>query len=284
MSRRDIVPDGYRAEGGLVTLGPEALRLRGELDRIFAGWGAQAGADAIAYPPLIPAGDLTALDYWENFPHLALPVAGVREDARKGLVVNAEHPVIGHGALSDAGHVLPSSACYPVYPGLAGTVVEDATLISTVANCFRNETHFDGLRRLMGFTMREVVFLGTREHVLDRGAEFKRLTVEFAAALGLPVEVRAAGDPFFDTNGKRSLMLSLFPAKEEVVHGGSVAIASVNFHRNFFGERCGIRTGDGEYAFSGCIGWGLERWLHALIDHFGSVEKALGALDATVRE
>ena len=70
-------------------------------------------------------------------------------------------------------------------------------------------------------------------------------------------------------------MQQLFPVKEEFVYNGSLAIASVNFHRNFFGERLDIRTGDGAYAFSGCVAFGLERWISALGDHFGEGSAAL---------
>ena len=63
-------------------------------------------------------------------------------------------------------------------------------------------------------------------------------------------------------------MQKLFPQKEEMVYGRSLAIASLNFHRNFFGERCGIRTADGEPAFTGCVAFGIERWLHALLERF----------------
>ncbi|MFE2979036.1 aminoacyl--tRNA ligase-related protein [Streptomyces sp. NPDC059258] len=282
MPTRETGSRGFSVDGGLATLGPQALGLRTELDRYFTAWGTGAGALTMAYPPVVPASELAALDYWDNFPHLAMTATGLRPDRLTSLKVDAEHPAVDHQSLRDAGHVLPSSACYPAYLDLAGATVRDNTLITTVATCFRNEEHYDGLRRLMGFTMREVIFLGTREEVLDRVAEFKRLTSRFVAELGLPVDVRAARDPFFGTDAPRALMLSLFPAKEEFVYGESVAVSSVNFHRNFFGERCGIRTEDGEYAFSGCIGFGLERWLHSLVDHFGSFEAARDRVRAVV--
>jgi hypothetical protein len=63
-------------------------------------------------------------------------------------------------------------------------------------------------------------------------------------------------------------MQKLFPTKEEFLYDGKLAIASVNFHRNFFGERCDIRLPDGSAAFTGCVAFGLERWLSALGDLF----------------
>ena len=65
-------------------------------------------------------------------------------------------------------------------------------------------------------------------------------------------------------------MQRLEPLKHEFRHRGSLAIASVNFHRNFFGERFGIRDQDRNTAFSGCVAFGIERWLYSLMQEYGS--------------
>ena len=57
--------------------------------------------------------------------------------------------------------------------------------------------------------------------------------------------------------------------KEELLCG-DLAIASLNFHRNFFGERCGIQLASGGPAFTGCVGMGLERWIHVLQQRHGA--------------
>jgi len=114
--------------------------------------------------------------------------------------------------------------------------------------------------------------------VLDHVAGLKARVARFLGQLGLPFEVAAAQDPFFDPNGARSVMQKLFPVKEEFLFRGQLAIASVNYHRNFFGERCGIRLPDGSPAFTGCVAFGLERWLSALGAHFA--DDAAGAAQA----
>jgi len=263
---------------GLVTLGPAALALKSTLDATFDGWGRQDGARPMAYPPLMAVADLNRVDYFTNFPHLAVLAGGLRAQA-VAAGFPGEGPVeeVPDQHLLPARYVLPPAACYSVYFDLAGQSLADTPRrISTVATCFRREDHFDGLRRLLGFTMREIVCVGGREDVLAHLAHYRGRLVEFAARLGLPVEVRPASDPFFDAGGARALMQRLFPVKEEFVYNGSLAIASVNFHRNFFGERLDIRTaGDGSYAFSGCVAFGLERWISALGDHFGEGPDAL---------
>jgi hypothetical protein len=92
------------------------------------------------------------------------------------------------------------------------------------------------------------------------------------------LETQVATDPFYQPQDGRGVMQKLTPVKEEFVYGATVAIASLNIHRNFFGERCSIRTGDGNLAFTSCVAFGLERWLHALLDRFGDPSVAIKEL------
>lgn len=283
MSAEPGPPAGFDAEvspDGRATLGPHTTALRQDLDRCFAAWGAGAGAAAATYPPVLRVEDLARLDYFVNFPHLASLVTGLDPRAVADGSLRAAAPAaIAPDRLAESGHALPSAACYSAYLDLAGTVLTRPARITTSATCFRREEKFEGLRRLFGFTMREIVCVGPRDAVLDHLSAFKARITAFLADLALPVRVQAAADPFFDPDGGRSLMAKLFPVKEEFVFGGSLAIASVNFHRNFFGERCEIRLEDGSHAFSGCVAFGLERWIAALAEHFdgdlGAARRAL---------
>ncbi len=256
-------------KGGLATLGPAAVALREALDQTFAGWGVAAGADKMAFPPLLRTSDLEKLDYWINFPHLALMAAGAEAD-RLADLATTDSSAISTDLLAPAQYALPSAACYSVYLHLAGQTLDGPLKITTVATCFRREDYYDGLRRLLGFSMREIVCVGDRESVLEHATSFKQRVRTVAERLDLPLAVQAATDPFFQQDAPRTLMQQLFPVKEEFVYGDGLAIASVNFHRNFFGERCGISLPGGEPAFTSCVAFGLERWLAALADRFGA--------------
>jgi seryl-tRNA synthetase len=48
----------------------------------------------------------------------------------------------------------------------------------------------------------------------------------------------------------------------------SISVFSSNFHSTTFGKAFGITTG-GRPATSGCVGWGCERWVYALVSQFG---------------
>lgn len=256
-------------QGGLAVLGPGEVALRAALEAGFLGWAGECGAEAMLYPPLVEIEALDSIDYFKNFPHLALTASGL----------NAEAIGAGKGAsglccvepesLESSRFALPSAACYSIYFALDGTELSEARYVTTAANCFRREEAYEGLRRLLGFYMREIVCIGDRGAVLAHLGNFKTLIGETLGSIGLPFEIEPSSDPFYEAGGSRAIMQKVFPVKEEVVYDGSLAIASVNFHRNFFGERCNIRTADGEYAYSGCVAFGVERWIAALTEHFG---------------
>ncbi|WP_328966717.1 aminoacyl--tRNA ligase-related protein [Streptomyces sp. NBC_00239] len=254
---------------GLVTLGPEAVRLRTALDAVFTGWAAAADAAEVLYPPLIPVADLARFDYFTNFPHLVLAAAPVNTDAAADLPTHPAEPgtTLGGHQLAEAGLVLPSAACYNAYLSLSGARLDEPVRFTTIAQCFRRETHYEGLRRLHGFTMREIIAVGDAGTVKDHLTAHKALILDFAAHVGLDLTTEVATDPFFDANGSRAVMQRLFPTKEEFVADGGLAIASVNYHRNFFGDRADIAYA-GEQAHTSCVAFGIERWLHVLAARF----------------
>jgi hypothetical protein len=265
----NILDDEVQVDGGLVTLGPAALRVRSAIDAIFTSWAAQTGAAEMLYPPLAKVGDLAKFDYFVNFPHLALAAAPVATDELGSLPQHTgpADAQLAPDQLDAAEYILPSAACYSAYLALTGRDLAGPTTITTIAQCFRREKEYIGLRRLRGFTMREIVMIGDAETTKAHLVAYKKLVLALSAHLGLDLKTDIATDPFFDPNGSRAAMQRIFPVKEEFLSEDGVAIASVNYHRNFFGERALI-TVDGATAHTSCVAFGIERWLHVLRSRF----------------
>jgi len=275
---RELKSD-YSVDRGLATLGPDMVGLRTLLDARFLEWARSCEAAPMLFPPLMRVKDLSGFDYFRNFPHLAASVAKIEpakleaEYARKGTVEE-----IPNAHMTASAHVLPSAACYNIYLYLRETKLDEPARITTIASCFRNETEYNGLERLWGFSMREIACIGPMDAVQAHLLSFKERIQGFLRELGLPFEIKAANDPFFQPTNPRVRMQLLFPTKEEFVYGGSLAFGSLNFHRNFFGDRCRIQAADGTPAYTGCVAFGIERWLHALTTHFKGPERAIRAL------
>ncbi|MER5708528.1 MULTISPECIES: hypothetical protein [unclassified Streptomyces] len=279
-TRSTALPDGgLKNPGpGLLTLDPVHTALLHGLDDLLTGLAARLSAPEVVGPPLLSVEGLARLDYFRNFPHLGVSAGRFTPEALDGLAAG-ENPA--ELPLRPTGHLLPSATCYGLLLSLEGRDVgEDGLRLSATGRCFRNETHYDGLRRLWGFHMREVLYLGTKqgavEH-LESGAEFIQ---ELAGLLGLELTRATADDPFYDRGGSRARLMALDPVKHEFSAPDGTAIASVNRHRNFFGERLDIRAGAEGPAYSACVAFGVERWVHAMILAHGTPEQALARLRA----
>jgi seryl-tRNA synthetase len=265
--------DGHwTSEEGLVTLGTEAFRLQTLMDAGFARIALGLGARSMRFPPLLKVADVDSLDYFKNFPQLPLAVSSTEAhtlDQRRGVDPTERWDRIDRDCLADAAHILPPAACYAVYIHHRDSAVGAFKCVTTIAGCYRNETHYDGLRRLKSFTMREIVFLGDMRSVTEALDRARESVQDMAARLGIETRLENATDPFFDPNSTRAVTQKLFPTKRELVYDDGLAIGSANFHRNFFGERFGIQGADGQVAHTACIGMGLERWLHAILKSHG---------------
>ncbi|MDT0262727.1 class-II aminoacyl-tRNA synthetase family protein [Jatrophihabitans lederbergiae] len=265
--------------GGIAALGPEATTLLQRLDGIFESWGRQVDAVPMIMPPLLPVARLAALDYYRNFPHQAMVVAPLQLSG-----VDRSHEPSDTGflpeALEPASLGLPSAACYGIYLHLAGQQLDAPMRVTVLGRCFRREDHYEDLRRLLGFHMREVVAIGPRDYVDDHLRQFTSRVRDFATRLDLPLQRVAATDPFYDRGGSRAVLAQLSPVKHEFVYE-DLAIASTNIHRNFFGERCEITLAEtGGPVFTSCVAFGLERWVSALTRRFGGWDEAHAALNA----
>lgn len=259
-------------------LGPELVELIAWIEAAVTGWAREWNAPEYYFPELLAVTDLQRIDYFMNFPQLALLTAGLRNEAldsgalpRPGSALSA----IAAEQLSDSHHVLVSAACYPLFFALKGRRLTEPIYVTLVGRVFRREEYYQGLERLRAFRQREIVCIGPADAVASHLERCRERFTALVASLGLNVTVEIASDAFFGDDPARARMQRLFPTKREFVFDGRLAVASLNAHRNFFGERCDISLPDGEYAFTGCFGVGLERLCGALIARHGSVEQAL---------
>jgi seryl-tRNA synthetase len=111
-----------------------------------------------------------------------------------------------------------------------------------------------------------------RAKLLDR-------VTKWLVALDLDGFIEIATDPFFTNESRgRLLMQRVQPLKYELRltmsgDGRSVAAASFNNHQNHFARRFSIRQRSGEFAHSGCVAFGWERWIVAFLAQHGAREE-----------
>ncbi|MGH3714901.1 MAG: hypothetical protein ACRDT4_15770 [Micromonosporaceae bacterium] len=263
---------GWRDSGQVVLSGP-LLRLAAACDEAFTELAGVWHAEPEAHPAMIDAGALQSMDFLTSFPHLAT-FATCLDPAEANLERFTGRDPVGEAGVrltrtAPVRQVLTPAACYHVYVHHQGSSLDTPRYLTTRNTCFRRETHYQPLRRQWTFQMRELVCLGTRTEVRN----FLRRTRELVSALldelELPVAWETATDPFFQpTRSPKYLAQRLQPTKHEAQFDGGLAIASVNLHEDSFGDAYELLR-DGRPATTGCVAFGIERWLYALTRRYG---------------
>lgn len=261
---------------GEVSLSGPLLRLAQRLDQAFllmasVIWDARDER----HPATLSAQRLQRVNYLDSFPqHATFPARLDADDAnfdqfRSGSVIGPGGDV-ALTRLAPVREILTPAACYHLYANHEGERLERPLYLTTSNTCFRNESHYEPLRRQWSFTMREIVCLGTATEAA-RFLESSRGVLDLLLGeVGLDVSWAIATDPFFrPLENPRYLMQRVQPLKHEAVYGGDLAIGSANLHYDHFGAAFAISR-DERPAHSACIAFGIERWLFALTDRHGA--------------
>lgn len=258
----ELTPDG-----ALIMRG-SAASLHDYFDGTVREWALELGATEETFPAEIPLATLGRAGFTTAFP--------------QKLVWIGEPGAPGNAHAVDE-YVRPPAVCYHHYPRFADTTLDGPGLIVTaVGRCYRNEYHADSsypVERLRSFTMREIIAVGDDGLVERlRSGLMERVSL-WMKELGLDGSIETATDPFFTSEAKgRMLMQQLLPLKYELrlrvdADGRSVAAASFNNHEQHFGKAFAIRLPSGDYADSGCVAFGWERWVIAFVNQHGPAEE-----------
>lgn len=294
---RRLVADAYaelRKRGWVVEIGSGRASLRGPalalvraLDDDCARIARSLGASEESHPALVPARVLARCGYFASFPHTVSLVTHLGEGydaierfraANVGLEDLVQPPA---ESLAPFDSCMLPALCYAVYAAREGSAIDDpVTVVTAAGRCYRYESrNLTGIERLWEFGMREVVFLGEPDRVAWTRTRLIEAAVDQLERWDLDGTIESANDPFFPAaraervwwqrSGDRKLELRLPIGTAGDGAPRAVACASFNLHDRFFGAAFRIASSDGEAATSGCVGWGMERWMLACFAQHG---------------
>jgi seryl-tRNA synthetase len=267
---------GYQwIPNGQSNLSGDVFKLFKILDEMFLRLAARAQAKEFYFPPFIQAKELNRLDYFKSFPHLITFPVAMNQDLQGNLdqfVAGEKCDKNGEVHLTEIDKVcdcLTPAACYHFYIQFQEQDLKETQYLTTRAHCFRREQFYLPLQRQWAFNMREVVCIGAGEEVREFIKKYRELASEIFVKLDLNIQWEVATDPFFNPESNpKFVMQSLDPVKHEMILDGHLSIGSTNFHKDYFGESFHIKH-QGQTASSGCIAFGLERWIFAIIERYG---------------
>jgi len=273
----------YVAGPGQLMLEDVPLQLFEFLDRALAELEQQWNPHPLLTPTLIPATVLAKCDYFRSFPNTVTFACHLEPEAETITAFRARHESktdLDDKALDDMTTpeaCLSPAVCYHVYHRNEGlTLPAEGVIYKVRGKCFRYEAmNMHGLTRLWDFTMRELVFLGSGEGVLEQRQDCVERVGAFLDELGLAAEIRTASDPFYiapDMASKTYFQLTAetkYEVSALLPDNERLAIGSLNYHTDFFGRAFGIDVKGTGPAHSVCIGFGLERFVCAFLAQHG---------------
>ena len=268
---------------GHVILRGQAAQLMSMIDRkVTEVFAKHFGAELEIYPSTIRAETLDRCNHFTSFPEHIDFVSHLKPDLEvlNGFAKNCRErgwsASLHEGQMANNDFAISPSCCYHCYEGMEGWQLEGRGRCTTmILACHRYEgARHQSLRRLRAFTMREVVFIGQPKYVIEARAKAEELIVQWAKDWELACSFETANDMFFTQDfAVKASFQRLQQAKRELLlqipsEKNSLAVFSSNFHAVTFGKAFNITIG-GRPATTGCIAWGLERWVYAIYSQFG---------------
>jgi seryl-tRNA synthetase len=267
---------------GFAVLGPVLSGLVDYFESQFIGVARSFGAAGYRFPALMSAELLDHVEYFRSFPHSLSFVCHMREDldAIEGFAQSAhcEDGVLqmDRQALSSVTAVLSPAVCFHYYGTLSGKRLRQGVCATGVGSCFRYESsNMMSLERLWNFSMREIIYVGPKDFVLDNREAARKKVADLLEDWGLAYRVEGASDPFFIGDFKKQVAFQgAFQLKYEIRaaiphRAGTLAVGSYNFHQDFFGRHLDIAMEDGTPVCTGCVAFGLERMAYAFVAQYG---------------
>ena len=278
--RRDVIP----IQPGFFSFQGDVLRVLHALNRSVQKMAGEVDAIEQEHPAVWPVRLFKKIDYFREFPQQMILCAPLKDDFQarsefsRQFGKEAEFDSVPMGEhMADATFGLQPAVCDCCYYTLEGARELKDHFYTTANRVFRNErSATNQLDRLTNFTVRDIMFVGTEEYVLEARQQMIDRLSRFLVSLGVNAKIETANDPFFaNESAMKSVFQNAHRLKYELLAyiphlDREIATGSINLHTDFFGRAFDIEAADGSVAHSGCIGVGMERMTYALFCQHGA--------------
>tara|TARA_Y100001970_G_scaffold283333_1_gene398182 strand:- start:2201 stop:3388 length:1188 start_codon:yes stop_codon:yes gene_type:complete len=275
----------FKEEEGVYSFGDKLTKLINIFDRKIIEVAKKMNAKNFHFPSLMSGKMLNQIDYLKNNPHNLGFVTHLKEDINK--IDNFKKKIATKKTInfdknnfSESKVILSPTVCQHLYHYLSNSKLKNNITATATGHCFRYESknmHF--VDRLWNFTMREIIFVGSKEYVSKSLVKSMKLLNKVLDQFGLSYIIQSASDPFFgDMSGDKSLFQKTFKLKYEVrsaipYNNSTISIGSYNNSQDFFAKKLKISNKKGKHVYSGCVGFGNERFAYSFICQYGIDEK-----------
>ena len=227
------------------------------------------------YPVLLPIESYKKTGYLKRTPQYSMFCCSLYEDFKYlnsiGEIENNEYREV----MNNPEYALSPSACFHVYEELKNEKLACNTVVTFTQSVFRNEGRFNfkEFGRMRDYHVREIVFIGDMDFVSNSREIMIDKIKEFIEIIKLDASITVASDPFIlpkmqkfkklqvIDNSKYELRLSYNDNKD-------MSVGSFNLHGTAFTQPFNISV-EGKETVTGCIGFGLERFVLSFLSQYG---------------
>ena len=269
-----------KLDEGMICLDDKALFLYKYFDEVFKKIAFSADDNCIEklYPVMLPTTQYKKTGYLRNSPQYALFCCCVCEDIKK--LQNLEANVDGNQIkkyLKYPKYALSPSACFHSYIEYQNKTLEKCQLLTFTQSVFRNEGRFNysEFGRLKDYHVREIVLFGNMDYVVRKRMEIMNKAIQILKNFNLNGDVEVSADAFIVPKMQKYKKIQFFDKSKYEMHlkyqdKSKIAVASFNLHGTAFTDPFKIKINGCEEAVTGCVGFGLERWVLAFLSQYGT--------------
>lgn len=241
---------------GRVILNKDFITIMQLFDTIIMMWAAEDNAVSYQYPDFYSCSELNKCGYIQQFHgHCFFPS-----------INNSDY--FDSNMLKYTDYICNPAICMHSYIQYQNSKIEknSPVVITAKGKCKRNERDgFSSLERLLDFTMREIVFLGSEKYVMKKRIDYMDKAKQLVEHLNLNGRIQISHDPFFRKEDEVKVSFQKkFKLKYELLlnnpdSNNDVAVGSFNYHNINFSKAYKIYLDDNHLAHTACIAFGLER-------------------------
>ncbi|WP_168118775.1 aminoacyl--tRNA ligase-related protein [Paenibacillus sp. HB172176] len=254
-----------------------AVRLVEMLDHQFQDMALRRGAALRKYPSMIALDTLEKCGYMRSFPQNLFLVGEFphRYDVLRQIKAAPDPAALAR----QSRYALAPAVCFHCYEEMSGTTLNEPVLLTAMGSCFRHEAEWRvGNHRLSEFGMREIVFIGDSEFVEEERSWWMKEIWSWFSELGLAGSITTANDPFYFSEDALKIqhqkMASMkYELLVEVPQGSTFSIASFNHMGDSLCKPFDVKGPSGSPWSSGCVAFGIDRWVFALLSEYGPFEE-----------
>lgn len=256
----------YVLGDGRISYGKEVKNIMKKIDDKIMSWAIEDNAWDICYPDFYRMKDLVQCDYITQFHPHCFFASTSNIDMFEQLQIESTD------------FVNNPAVCMHSYIQYRDSIIkeDEPIVITSKGKCKRKEhTGYISMERLLDFTMREIIFMGTETYVLNKRNEYMKRSKQLITEMELDGNISVANDPFFKKEDKvKADFQRKFKLKYEMhlkipYNEHMIAVGSFNYHGTNFSKAYNIKDSNNHYVHTACMAFGMERFAYACIEQKG---------------